>query len=423
MKLAGRLQAAIDIFEILSTRPQPVANALKDWGAANRYAGSSDRGVIGNLVYDGLRMKSSVAWQMGAETSRALGLGVLRFGWKLTADQIAALCDGSKYAPAVLSEQELNALQTGSLDGAPAHVLGDYPDWLDAALKQGLGDQCAVEMAALAHRAPIDLRVNLLKATPEKVLKELARYHPEAPGGAATCVRIASGVGEARAPAISAEPGFHKGWFEIQDLGSQLAVQFARAEPGMQVLDLCAGAGGKTLALAAEMNNKGQIHAYDCDRYRLANIWARLKRAGVRNVQVLRAGDEAALEPLRDHMDMVLADVPCSGSGSWRRRPDGKWRLRETSLAARLREQAGLLIRARDFVKPGGRLVYVSCSLLACENGQQIESFLRQHDDFVICSDFATDPLFDPARHGVWLSPLRSGSDGYFVAVLRRVSV
>ena len=237
---------------------------------------------------------------------------------------------------------------------------------------------------------------------------------------------------DASSPAVHAEPAFIKGLIEIQDEGSQLAALLAGAKPGEQVIDLCAGAGGKTLALAAAMENKGQLYATDNDKRRLAPIHARLERAGVRNVQVRTPrGAADVLADLDGQADLVLIDAPCTGTGSWRRNPDAKWRVRPGALELRLKEQAGLLDRAAALVKPGGRIAYVTCSVLAAENGDQVRDFLARHPDFAIVPlAEATAALGERAflfrravlmmEEGLLMTPRRTDTDGFFVSVLRR---
>ena len=215
------------------------------------------------------------------------------------------------------------------------------------------------------RRAPIDLRVNTLKADRDKVLKALRRFEPTPTPHSPVGVRIAPAEGPGRTPHLEAEPGHGKGWYEVQDEGSQLATLLSGAGPRQQVIDLCAGAGGKTLGLAALMENTGQLYAYDADPLRLRPIFERLKRAGVRNVQVLPPGEREALAKLAGKMDLVLIDAPCTGSGVWRRRPDAKWRLSPGMLEARLAEQRAVLDEGAGLVKPGGRLAYITCSVLA----------------------------------------------------------
>ena len=269
------------------------------------------------------------------------------------------------------------------------------------------------------------MRVNRLKADRTKVLKALSRFGaaetPFSPDG----LRIAETQGEGRHPNVQNEPAFQKGWFEVQDEGSQIAALMTGAKPGEQVLDLCAGAGGKTLALASAMENKGQVFATDSDRARLAPIFERLKRAGARNAQVREAG--APLDDLAGRMDAVLIDAPCTGSGVWRRRPDAKWKLTDQALALRVDEQAALLAQAMGYVKPGGRLVYVTCSLLPDENADQVAAFLAAHAEFSAVppaeAASAVPGLSSAARdagNGLVLSPRTTGTDGFFISVMRR---
>ncbi len=384
MRPGARLQAASEILEDILTRHRPAASALADWGKAHRFAGSGDRAAIGTLVYDALRRRSSIAAQMGADTPRALALGAAPRAFAMTAEEVAALGDGSEHAIAPLSEAETAALGAALPADTPAHVAGDIPDWLLPSFERAFGARAAEEGAGLSERAPIDVRVNTLKATREKVEKALARFGavptPLSPVG----VRVPAPEGAGRSPAIEAETAHGKGWFEVQDEGSQVAALLAGAGPRMQVLDLCAGAGGKTLALAGLMQNTGQIYAYDADKRQLRPIFERLKRAGARNVQVMEAGDEAALEALGARFDLVLVDAPCTGSGTWRRKPDSKWRLKPANIPERQGEQARVLDLGAGLVKPGGRLVYVTCSVLPEENADQVAGFLERHADFGI---------------------------------------
>jgi 16S rRNA (cytosine967-C5)-methyltransferase len=311
-------------------------------------------------------------------------------------------------------------------------VRADVPDWLAPSLRRAFGEEWVAEAEALASRPPLDIRVNRLRAGRDKVAKELAGVGVVATPFSPDGLRVAPTSGNRRHPNVQSEPAFVKGLFEIQDEGSQLAAAMVGAGPGMQVLDLCAGAGGKTLALAAAMGNKGQLFATDRDKHRLAPIFDRIRRAGTRNVQVRPAG--ADLSDLRGEMDRVMVDAPCTGTGTWRRRPDIKWRLTEHALADRRAEQAMLLRDAADFVKPGGRLVYVTCSVLPEENQDQVAAFLAARPDFSAGPTAETIaatglPPETAARleaavvampGGVQMTPRRTGTDGFFVAVLER---
>ncbi|GLK86050.1 RsmB/NOP family class I SAM-dependent RNA methyltransferase [Ancylobacter defluvii] len=433
MTPAARLAAAIDIVNAIAADRRPASEVLKEWGRGHRFAGSGDRAAIAALVYDVERRKASSAFLMGAEEGRALALGALKLARGLDVAAIAALCDGSRFAPAPLSEDERQRLETGSLDGAPAHVAGDYPEWLDTGLAAVFGEARAAEGQALAERAPLDLRVNTLKADPAKATEALAHLNPSATDWSPLALRIGFEA-DGKAHSLTAEPAFIKGQVEIQDEGSQIAAILAAPPRGGQVLDLCAGGGGKTLELAALMDNAGQLYAYDSDMRRLAPIHERLQRAGVRNVQV-RTPRKAAdvIGDLEGRMDLVLVDAPCTGTGTWRRNPDAKWRIRPGALAERQRDQIEVLDAAVRFVKPGGRIAYVTCSLLDEENGGQIRAFLARHPDFHVVPVEDTvlalgergirlkqAALVSP--EGLLLTPRRTGTDGFFVSVLARAA-
>ncbi|MFG1479483.1 RsmB/NOP family class I SAM-dependent RNA methyltransferase [Xanthobacter sp. V4C-4] len=431
MTPAARLSAAIEVLADIAARRRPAADALKDWGLSHRFAGSGDRAAIAGLVYDTLRRRASSAAVMGAETPRALVLGMLAVMRGLDLAAIAQLADGSRFAPAPLSEDERARLAAPDLSGAAPFVRGDYPQWLHASLRHVFGDDVVAEGQALATRAPLDLRVNTLKTTPEAARAELAHLRPEPGRYSPLALRIVLDA-EGKAPPVSSEPAFLRGEVEVQDEGSQIAAILAQPLPGSQVLDLCAGAGGKTLEFAALMDNKGQIYAHDSDIRRLKPMHERLARAGVRNVQVRAPrGAEAVLADLEGHMDLVLVDAPCTGTGTWRRNPDAKWRVRPGALAQRQAEQAKVLEEAAHYVRPGGRLAYVTCSLLDEENGAQIRALMAKRPDFTPippaenllalgAQGLALKEAAITTREGVLLTPRRTGTDGFFISVLRR---
>jgi len=436
MTPSARLCAAIEVFADIETRRRPAADALKDWGLSHRFAGSGDRAAIAGLVYDALRRKSSSAWLMGEVSPRASLLGMLRRERRLDADAIAALCNGSRYAPPPLTEDEAAALARGALTDAPAYVEGDYPEWLDPHLQGIFGEERAAEGAALGSRAPLDLRVNTLAAERDEALAKLQHLDPALTRWSPVGIRIRLAA-EAKSPAIHAESIFLKGQIEIQDEGSQLAALLADAMPGEQVVDLCAGAGGKTLALAAAMDNRGQIYATDLDKRRLVPIRARLARAGARNVQVRtptgRGAGSDSLADLAGHADLVMIDAPCTGTGAWRRNPDAKWRIRPGALTERLKEQQVVLEEAAVLAKPGGRIAYITCSILAEENGDQVRRFLGGHPQFSVqkpadvvkvlgerAYPFARAALL--SDEGLLMTPRRTETDGFFVSVLRQQS-
>ena len=433
MTPAARISAAIEVLGDIGAMRRPAADALKEWGLKHRFAGSSDRAAIAGLVYDSLRRRASAMHVMGEETPRATILGMLRLERELDVAAIAALFDGARFAPAPLTEPERARLTFMDLSDAPPHVRGDYPDWLDDSLARVFGDERREEGAALASRAPLDLRVNTLNATREEAIAALPDLAAAPTRWSPVGLRVPLHP-DSKAPAIHAEPAFIKGQIEIQDEGSQLAALLSAAQPGEQVVDLCAGGGGKTLALAAMMQGKGQIFATDSDKRRLAPIHERLARAGVRNVQV-RTPEKGrdALGDLGGSIDLVLIDAPCTGTGSWRRNPDAKWRLRPGALDIRRKEQAAVLERAVPLLRPGGRIAYITCSVLDEENGEPVRAFLVRHPDFAIESPAEVAArlgeralVFQRAvrmsEEGLLMTPLRTGTDGFFVSVMRRNS-
>jgi 16S rRNA (cytosine967-C5)-methyltransferase len=431
MTPAARLAAAIEVLENLERERRPGADALKSWGLAHRFAGSGDRAAIAGLVYDALRRRASSAFLMGADTPRAILLGMLKRERGLDSDAIGKLASGAQYAPEALSDDERKRLDAADLSAAPPHIVGDYPEWLEPHFTRAFGDARTEEGAALSSRAPLDLRVNTLKAERERASGMLADLNPEPSRWSPWGLRIRLAA-DAKSPAIHAEPAFLKGMVEVQDEGSQLAALFTGAKPGEQVVDLCAGAGGKTLALAAMMDNKGQLFATDDDKRRLAPIHDRLKRSGARNVQVRTpksVGGE--LDDLKGRVDLVLIDAPCTGTGAWRRNPDAKWRMRPGALEQRQKEQAEVLDRAVPLVKAGGRIAYVTCSVLEEENGDQVRAFVGRHAEFsiqppadVIKALGEQAFMFGKAARlsdtGFTMTPRTTETDGFFVSLLRR---
>jgi 16S rRNA (cytosine967-C5)-methyltransferase len=429
---AARVTAAIEVLGDIESRRRPAADALKDWGLAHRFAGSGDRAAIASLVYDALRRKASSGWIMDEASPRAEMLGALRLARGLDLDAIAALCSGEGHAPERLSERERDRLATADLSGAPIHVLGDFPEWLTPYFEASFGAEAAAEGSALADRGSVDLRVNLLKTTRDKALAALAHLAPQPTPISPMGLRIAIRP-DGRGPALNAEPAYLKGLVEVQDEGSQVAALLGEAKSGMQVLDLCAGAGGKTLALAAAMANQGQIYATDSDGRRLAPIFDRLVRSGARNVQVRAPrGQKDVLADLEGRCDLVMIDAPCTGSGAWRRNPDAKWRIRPGALDQRIKDQDETLERSMRFVKRGGRILYVTCSLFRAENEDRVAEFLGRHDDIL--------PVDPPAQArsaglpaladhrstlgtGFRLSPRGTGTDGFYVATLARLGL
>ncbi len=425
MRLPGRVSAAIEILGEIAARHRPAAEALKDWGKAHRFAGAGDRHAIGTLVYDSLRHRASAAFRMGDDAPRALVLATLRDTWGMAPADITALADG-EHGPAALDDAEIAALSRTVVD-APPHIAGDFPEWLAPSLMRIFGDHAAEEGKALAQRAPIDLRVNSLKADRDKVLAALSRFGAVEGPFAPTAIRIAAPGPEQKHVSVEAEPAHGMGWFEVQDAASQIAAALTAVKPGERVADICAGAGGKTLALAALMRNEGALVAHDRDRHRLRPIFERMGRSGASIIEVL-AAEEGAKLSAGDGFDCVVVDAPCTGTGTWRRKPDAKWRLTEKTLALRIKEQQDVLTRAAALVRPGGRLAYFTCSLLPEENTDQVKWFLERHKKYRIISYEGLWPVHLPSSVPVsadgsadtlLLTPRQHGTDGFFVAVLQ----
>lgn len=425
MRLGGRIAAAIEVLEDMAAHHRPASAALKDWGVSHRFAGSGDRAAIGNMVHDALRRKRSAGYLLGSDSARAQVIGALLLESDHTPETLDSAINGDRFAPPPLDAAERAAVSRNLAD-APDPVRGDCPDWCVPMFAEAFGAGWVKEASALAQRPPLDLRVNLLKAAPDKVEHSLARYGARKSDLAATAIRIPPVKGDGRHPNVQAEAGFRKGHFEIQDTGSQLAALLTGAAPGEQVVDYCAGAGGKTLAMAAMMENRGQIFASDADRQRLAPMFDRIRRAGCRNVQTVN--DPSELARLEGRADLVVVDAPCTGSGTWRRKPDAKWRLSRAQFDKRISEQAEILQTASGLVKPGGRLAYITCSVFRPENDDRIAAFLERNREFetldhnaVWADTVSTAPgaeTVSPA--GITMTPARTATDGFFVSMLRK---
>ncbi|MBI1217397.1 MAG: RsmB/NOP family class I SAM-dependent RNA methyltransferase [Rhodobacteraceae bacterium] len=389
MTPGARVAAAIDILDRIAAGT-PAEQALTGWARGNRFAGSGDRAVIRDHVFDTLRCWRSFAAMGGAATGRGLMLGALRADG---ADP-AALFTGAGYAPPPVTEVEKAFLDSPlTLD---LLVALDCPDWLAPALRDSLGDDFAAVMAALRHRAPVFLRVNLARGNVAGAIAALA-----AEGIRAVPHPLAKSALEVteNARKIQTSAAYATGLVELQDAASQAVVEMLPLRAGMQVLDYCAGGGGKALAMAARAPIL--THAHDIDPGRMRDLPARAARAGTK----LRPLPTAALASAAP-FDLVLADAPCSGSGSWRRAPEAKWRLTPGRLAELTQMQAGILVAASQLVGPGGVLAYATCSLLNAENQAQVAAFLAAHPGWQIEAERRLTPL--------------DGGDGFFVAIMRR---
>lgn len=430
MRQSGRITAAIEILSDFESRRVPLKTAMADWGRHNRYAGAKDRAWMSGLCLDGLRRRTSLMDMMGEETPRAVILASLVFMWKLPLDELQDALIEEPHGAGGLTDAEREALSRPHDDIVWGY---DVPDWVVPLLERTFPSGALKEASGLARRADVDLRINGLKATPEKAMQALKSVKAIKGDILNNSARIVAPDPSVKAPAVTIIPAFNKGWVEVQDRGSQIAAAAAGDIKSCQVLDFCAGGGGKTLALSAMMENTGQLYAYDINAHRLKPLYARAKRAGLRNLQVISPTDENPLEDSVGKMDVVYVDAPCSGAGTWRRHPDTKWRLTQQQLNTRLREQDKVLKSAARFVKPGGKLVYVTCSMLMEECEDRLDQFLTEHShfstintvDMVEASGLLTPqgrsiltPCLTP-QGALRMTPERIGTDGFFVSVLR----
>ncbi|HZS81224.1 MAG TPA: RsmB/NOP family class I SAM-dependent RNA methyltransferase [Stellaceae bacterium] len=435
MTPGARIEAAILLLGDIEAGRGAADDIVGDYFRRHRFAGAKDRAAISEHIYGVLRHRAQLDWWLerlggGAlardARRRLLAALVLVEEWRPEA--VARACDGDRFRPAPLAPVEARFLDelarhTPDHPEMPDWVRWNYPAWLDERLRALFGNELVREMAALGGAAALDLRVNTLKGERlegklalerEGVASEATRYSPLG-------LRVA-----ARVPLASLD-AFRSGLVEVQDEGSQLAALLADARPGMRVVDFCAGAGGKTLALAAQMGNRGHIVACDVSARRIERATQRLRRAGASIVQrqPLDSERDKWVKRHAGSFDRVFIDAPCTGTGTWRRNPDAKWRLAPTDLAELTRLQARILDSACRLAKPGGRLVYATCSLLREENEARIEEFLSAHPDFAL---LPIAPIWRETVGGrmpaagdtLRLTPARHGTDGFFVAVLER---
>ena len=430
MRLGGRIQASIEVLEDILDRRTPATMALRDWGKSNRYAGSKDRNAIGNIVHDALRCKSSIAWRMDDDSARALALGAIVFSNHYRPGKIESDFNGDKYAPPKLSASEMKRLEgVISLDDAPEWVRADVPEWIWPAFSNNFADDAVAEGKALSMRPPMDIRVNTLRGDNASAFDALKGFSPQPSMLSPVGLRFGafSGV-DGRHPNVQSEAIYQTGGIEIQDEGSQLISLLINARAGDQILDYCAGGGGKSLALAADMNNDGIIHAFDIDKRRLAPLYQRAQRAGVDMVNICEP-PAANLSGLIEKMDKVVVDAPCTGVGTWRRKPDAKWRVNEAALERRIADQAEVLEKASAYVRKQGLLFYMTCSMLAEENEGAVYRFLDEHDEFSLLSAgevweerFGTEGAKPWSSDGcsLTLTPASTNTDGFYFAVMEK---
>ncbi|MGA0607885.1 RsmB/NOP family class I SAM-dependent RNA methyltransferase [Phenylobacterium sp. VNQ135] len=426
MNTAARLQAALELIEAVERAPRPADAVVSAWFRGRRDLRDEDRGAISGLLYGVLRHHARLGWWLSKHgrppTPRNRLLAWLALGQGKTRDQVQRLFSGGRLAPPPLTEDErvlLGRLQGSTADHPemPEDVRAECPPWSLEPLRRHFGDAFPREMAAMLEPPPLDLRVNPLKATRPAVLQNLRRL-----GFAAEETRLApNGVRLKERPSLSRLPMLKTGEAEIQDEGSQLVAMLVDARPGERAVDFCAGAGGKTLALATQMENRGHVVACDVSEARLKRAAQRFRNAGLHNIQtrVLSGERDPWVKRHKGGFDRVLVDAPCSGTGTWRRNPDARWRSHD-GLEALTTLQANILDSAARLVKPGGRLVYATCSLVPEENERQVEAFLAAHPDFQVLPQEAVADSAHPAY--LSLTPARHGTDGFFAAVLTRVT-
>jgi 16S rRNA (cytosine967-C5)-methyltransferase len=441
----ARIAAAIDILEAIDGASAPAPTKPADDTAADyfrrrRYIGAKDRVQVSAYLYAVLRHRAIIDWWIGRASkgeaspnprSRVIAALLLLDSWP--PEEVAKSFDGGRFRPAVLSPAEQRLVQ--GLAGRslthpdmPRAVANDLPAWLEPYLAKIYGKRLEEEMAALNQSAPLDLRVNLLKTDRAAARRALAEEQIEAEPTRWSPLGLRV---KHRAP-LAGTAAFKSGLVEVQDEGSQLAALLADARPGMRIVDFCAGAGGKTLALAAAMKNRGKLVACDVSKRRLERAGQRLRRAGISNVERRPLSSER--DPwVKRHVaddkgggfDRVFVDAPCLGIGSWRRNPDGKWRASPNDLTELVERQRAILDSAARLVKPGGRLIYATCSLLREENEAQAEAFLDAHADFTLypAARAWRETIGGDCPAGndyLRLTPASHGTDGFFVAQFQR---
>ena len=432
MTPGARIQAAIELLDAIERQPvdkdAPPADAvLNAYFRSRRYIGAKDRRAIGDAVFQTLRQRGTIDWllanQVGlpaANRFRALWTFAAHGG--IGTDALAAACDGGRYHPARLTDDEARRVRMIDMQQDVPPALADqasFPAELAPEIERQFGADAWAEMIAFNRPAPTDLRVNTLKATRAEAAAALAA------AGVATSPTRYSPVGlrlETRANLFNLAP-YREGWIEVQDESSQLAALLIDAKPGLRVLDFCAGAGGKTLAMAATMGNRGSIVACDIFGQRLARMAPRIARSGARIVKPTRLGARGKAYAKLGAFDRVLLDAPCTGSGTWRRRPETKWRLTRNWRINMEGAQEDVLNFGAPLVRPNGRVMFATCSILPAEGREKVGKFLANHEGWrVIPADeiwrdvLGTKAPFDGPY--MLLTPHRHGTDGFFAAIL-----
>jgi len=432
MTPSARYQTAVDLLTAIDAAPRPADAVMSAFFRERRYIGSTDRSTVAELVYGILRRYARLAWWLARvqlePTPRLLVIANMILVGGRSLEDVERSFSGGKFAPEPLDKTELGgvrALASHTLEHPemPEVIAVECPQWAEASLRAALGERFASEMKAMLTAAPLDLRVNSIKTE-----RDAARASLKNDGVEAEPTRLSPlGLRVKGRPAMPLTQAFKDGWVEIQDEGSQLVALIVGAKPGHQVVDFCAGAGGKTLAVAATMENKGRVTACDVLANRLKRATERFRRAGLHNIEThpLTGERDPWVKRHKRMFDRVLVDAPCSGTGTWRRNPDARRRQLGPGLTELLPMQASILDSASRLVKPGGRLVYATCSLLPEENEDQIATFLATHPDFTVKP--AAEIWEELGVTGIpidgaylRLSPGRNDTDGFFAAALTR---
>lgn len=426
MTPAARIQAVIELLAEVIETPRPADTLASLYFRARRFIGSKDRAAINTRFYRVMREYIRLGWWVGKAgmepTARNIVIAALLLDGEHTAESLPMMFSGERFAPEELTDAEYKmaqALEGKKLDDAsmPLRERNECPEWAFDALQRALGARFEDEMKAMMSAAPLDLRVNTIKATREEILKQLQKEGFDAHAGKISPLSIRV-FGR---PQLSQHELYQNGFFEIQDEGSQMVALVADAQPGEQVADFCAGAGGKTLALGASMLNKGRIVAMDVLGGRLERAKERFRRAGLHNIETrsLSSERDKYVKRAAGKFDLVLVDAPCSGVGTWRRDPDKRWRQLGPGLSALVPLQKSILDSAHRLVRPGGRLVYATCSLLPEENELQVADFIAAHPDFSV-EPVSNKLKVDGVGDFLAMTPGRHDTDGFFAAVLRR---
>jgi 16S rRNA (cytosine967-C5)-methyltransferase len=433
MTPAARIQATIEVLDAIAGDARPADLVTRRYLRKRRYIGSKDRRAITARVYAVLRAGSNLDWQISHHggDARARARVLLHVALEAGSETVAALCDGSTYAPPALHAAEAAMIAAAQADDGtamPRAVRIGYPAWLEPALAARFGDALESEAAALLGEAALDVRVNELAASRDEMLATLASLGLEAAPTPLSPIGIRLGG----RPNITGIEAYRDGLIEIQDEGAQLVSLLAGGGgeddgdgDGAVVIDFCAGAGGKTLAIAAKLSATARLIACDTDAGRLKRMEPRLARAGIKGVETrVLAPDDGWLGEQNGIADRVLVDMPCSGTGTWRRAPDQPARLTPERLGNFQNQQAAILGQAAKLVKPGGRLIYSTCSVLRSENEDQIALFLNRNDYRALdIADVWAETIggeAPAAGASLQLSPGRHGTDGFFVAVLEK---